>query len=84
MDGCLGHDRHPDIECMQDAHVSWLVRHPLSMHDAWRAESAAFACKQEMQPLVQLAVLDSGNVADGVDSLLLKWGYVLNVVVPKL
>ena len=64
---------------MQDVHFAWLARHSLTMQDAWRAERAAFACEQDMEPLVQLAALDFDNVADGVDSLLLKWGYVLHV-----
>jgi len=32
-----------------------------------------------MQLLTQLAVLDSDSISDGVDSLLLKWSYVLSV-----
>ena len=61
---------------MQDIHFNWLAGHPLStVHDAWRAERAAFACEEEMQLLVQLAVLET----DVCNDLLLKWGYVLNV-----
>ena len=65
---------------MQNAHFAWLAGHPLNTrHDAWRAESAAFACEEYMQPLVRLAVLHSDNLAAEVNNLLLKWGYLLNV-----
>ena len=65
---------------MQDVHLTWLADHPLdTAQDTWRAESAAFAYKQDVQPLVQLAILHTNGLADGVGSLLLKWGYVLKV-----
>ena len=72
---------HPDVNfMMQDIHFAWLAGYPLkTVLDAWRAESAAAACEQDVQPLVQLAVLYSDNAVAEVNSLLLKWGYVLDV-----
>ena len=65
---------------MQNVHFAWLARHPLrTAYDAWRAESAAFAFGEDMQPLVQQAVLGFNNLAPEVETLLLRWGYVLNV-----
>ena len=51
------------------------------MRDSWRAESAAFARKQDLQMLVRLAILrpDALALAE-VDHVLLKWGYVLDAV----
>ena len=51
------------------------------MRDTWRAESAAFACKQDLQLLVRLAILQSDSLASvEADNVLLKWGYVLDAV----
>jgi hypothetical protein len=47
-----------------------------TVRDAWRAESVASACKQDMDPLVQLAVLQPDEV---FHKMLLKWSYVLHV-----
>jgi len=51
------------------------------VRDTWRAESAAFARKQDLQMLVRLAILrpDASALAE-VDHVLLKWGYVLDAM----
>ena len=45
----------------------------------WRAESAAFARKQDVQLLVRLAILLQLDGLVELDNILLKWGYVLAV-----
>jgi hypothetical protein len=64
---------------LQESHFGWLAQHPLdsTVRDAWRAESGAFASKQDMDSLVQLAVLQP-DLLD-VFHKMLKWCYVLHV-----
>ena len=65
---------------LQAAHLSWLAKHPLDIaQDIWRAESAAFACKQDVQLLVRLAILLPFDSLAELDKILLKWAYVLAV-----
>jgi kynureninase len=61
-----------------ESHFGWLAQHPLdTARDAWRAESGASICQQDMAPVLQLAVLQPG--LDVVHTLELKWSYVLHV-----
>ena len=63
-------------------HFGWLAKHPLdTVRDTWRAESAAFARKQDLQLLLRLAILEPDALAVAeIDHGLLKWGYVLDAV----
>eukprot|EP00045_Choanoeca_perplexa_P011238 m.118043 g.118043 ORF g.118043 m.118043 type:complete len:378 (+) comp15559_c0_seq2:130-1263(+) len=71
--------QRPFLRSALEGHQRWYKQHDWSLEeDEWRAESAAFACQEEIQASVQWAVLTT--LTDGValeDAIgaMVKWGY---------